>query len=182
MQTGFPLATRQRLEALELFGTHLMSVSSHIDYLGREGDALGLEEGGDGAVDVEARRDVVHSAEAISQCGIRKYLVGGAVEELAVIRIVDAEVTTEEVHTYPRKESQILPRHEVLQRYPIDQVLEDLHTAVLHIDRALIEDRILQRHDRPDASTGIECAVRATKIHVGEVVSSEDSVAGIAPA
>ena len=34
MQTGFPLATRQRLEALELFGTHLMSVSSHIDYLG----------------------------------------------------------------------------------------------------------------------------------------------------
>ena len=66
---------------------------------------LGLEEGGDGAVDVEARRDVVHSAEAISQCGIRKYLVGGAVEELAVIRIVDTEVTTEEVHADARKES-----------------------------------------------------------------------------
>ena len=182
MQTRFPLATRQRLEALELFGTHLMSVSSHIDYLGREGDALGLEEGRYGAVDVEARRNVVHSTEAIGQCGIRKYLVGGAVEELAIIRIVDAEVTTEEVHTYPRKESQILPRHEVLQRYPIDQVLEDLHAAVLHIDRALIEDRILQRHDRSDASTGIECAVRATKIHIGEVVSSEDRVTGIAPA
>ena len=114
MQTYFPLTARARLEASQLFGGHLAPISVHIYNLRGEGDILWLEEGGDGAVDVEAGSDVVDSTEAIGKGRVIQYLMGCAVKELEVIRIVDVVVTMEEVEAYTSQNAELLPGHKVL--------------------------------------------------------------------
>ena len=108
--------------------------------------------------------------------------MGRAVEELEVIRIVDVIVTMEEVEAYTSQDAELLPGHEVLHGQTIDDVLEYLHATILHIDRTLVKDRILQRHHRANTCTGIERTIRATQIEEGDVVRSEEGVAGVAPA